>query len=85
MKPETRQAVIRAVRFPAILTAIYLVLRLAFAALSEDDGLISPSGLPNLGVATLGFAVLVLRLVVILVLPPLIAYRAVLLAAERSR
>jgi len=78
--PGTRlrlQVAARMVRGPAIVVAAYLVLRLAFAALTEDDGLLTPSGLPNLGVAALGLVVLLLRLVVVLALPAVIAWRAV--------
>jgi hypothetical protein len=78
--PETRfrlQIAARLVRGPAMVGAVYFALRFAFAALTEDDGLLTPSGLPNLGVAALGLVVLLLRLVVVLVLPSVIAWRAV--------
>jgi hypothetical protein len=61
----------------------YLVLRFAFDAFTEDDGLLTPGGAPNLAVAWLGLVLLVLRVVVVFVLPAVVAYRAVALVLER--
>jgi hypothetical protein len=57
--------------------ATYAVARLAFAALTEDGGLLTPEGKPSLGVAALGVAVLVLRLAVVFGIPGLLVYRGV--------
>jgi hypothetical protein len=67
----------RAARGPAIVLLSYLLARLAFAALTEDGGLVTPEGKPSLGVAGLGVVVLVLRIAVLFGIPALIAYRAV--------
>ncbi len=87
MTPDARlclQLAARAVRGPAIVAAGYLVLRLVFAAVTEDDGLLTPSGTPSLGVVALGLIVLILRLVVVLVLPAVLAWRAVRLALGKE-
>jgi hypothetical protein len=73
----------RIARGPAILLFSYLLARLAFAALTEDGGLITPEGKPSLGVAGLGVVVLVLRLAVLFGIPALIAYRGVMGILER--
>lgn len=76
---------LRVVRGPAILVVSYLLTRLAFAALTEDGGLVTPEGKPSLGVAALGVAVLALRLSVLFGIPGLIAYRATMRVLERAR
>lgn len=79
MTPSVRAKLVRfarGMRGPAIVVVVYLALRSAFAALTEDDGLLTPEGAPNLGVALLGVLVLGLRLVVVVLLPAVIAWRA---------
>ena len=65
------------VRGPAIITAAYLVLQSVFGIVTEDNGLLTPSGKPGFGVAALGLVVLLLRLAVLFVMPMVIAWRAV--------
>lgn len=66
----------RGLRGPAIAVILYLLLKAAFAALTEDDGLITPEGAPAAGVAILGVAVIFLRLFVVVIVPALVASRA---------
>lgn len=70
---------------PLVLLGIYLALRVLFASLTQDDGLLTPESLPNLGVAALGGVVLLLRLVVLFVLPVVVVFRVVTSARRRSR
>lgn len=69
---------LRAFVWPAVVAAVYLVLGFAFGALTEDDGLLQPSGIPRWGVAALGLLVLVLRLAVVFVVPAVCVYRVVM-------
>lgn len=68
---------VRALRGPALVLAVYLVLVQLFAWLSAEDGLIKPSGMPDLLVAVLGLGVLLLRLGVLFVLPGVVLYRLI--------
>jgi hypothetical protein len=52
----------------------YLGLRLGFARLGEADGLLTPSGVPHLGLGLLGLGVLGLRLLLLFVAPALLVY-----------
>ncbi|MEO7094122.1 MAG: hypothetical protein ABI175_12785 [Polyangiales bacterium] len=79
--PRLRSS-LRAARVPAILVAAYLVSRLAFGALSANEGLFSPGGSPRLGVVALGLVMLLLRLVVFFGLPAFVAYRIVAAVLE---
>jgi hypothetical protein len=72
-----RARLISALRAPAILLAVYLLLAQLFAWLSAEDGLIKPSGSPDLLVAAVGLAVILLRLVVLFVLPAVVIWRLV--------
>jgi hypothetical protein len=60
---------------PVVALAAYLALRALFAALTEDDGLLTPSGSPRLGVVAAGILVIALRIVVVFLLPAVAAYR----------
>jgi len=66
-----------ALRGPAIVLAVYLVLSQLFAWLSAEDGLIKPSGAPDLVVAAIGLAVILLRLAVLFVLPGVVIWRLI--------
>jgi hypothetical protein len=68
----------RALRMPLVLVALYGLLRLLFARLAADDGLLSPGGTPQLGVVGLGLLAVVLKLVVLFAVPPLLCHRLVL-------
>jgi hypothetical protein len=80
------RAALRLVRAPAIVLALYLVLRAVLDRLTEHGGLLSPTGSVDLAVAGVGALVLVLRLVVLFVLPAVLTYRLVthLLAIKAS-
>jgi hypothetical protein len=68
---------LRILRGPAVVIAIYSLLHILFGILTEDGGLLTPGGSVNLGIASLGCVVLLLRLVVVFVVPVMISYRAV--------
>ncbi|GAB2520278.1 hypothetical protein [Nocardia heshunensis] len=72
----------RLVRVPLILTVAYLVLRETLSALSARHGLGSPDGL---GLGYLAVAVLTegLRLILLIVVPAVVAYRVVAFAVSR--
>lgn len=72
----------RLVRVPLILTVVYLVLRETLSALSARHGLGSPDGL---GLGYLAVAVLTegLRLILLIVVPAVVAYRVVAYAVAR--
>ncbi|MRH87267.1 hypothetical protein GFY24_07290 [Nocardia sp. SYP-A9097] len=69
----------RSLRIPLLLVVSYLVLRLAFAALSERHGLGSPDGL-SLGYLAVAAILLVLRVALLVVVPAMLAYRVVVAA-----
>ena len=79
-----RAALLRQARTPAAVVAGYLILRALFDMLSEQHGLISPSGSVNTGVAVLGAAVIVLRLAVLFIVPALVTYRLVTAALSAA-
>ncbi|MFO0755055.1 MAG: hypothetical protein U0359_01070 [Byssovorax sp.] len=58
-----------ALKIPAIVLLVYLVLRALLGVISSHDGLVTPTGKVSPGMLALGAAVVVLRLVVIFVLP----------------
>lgn len=62
---------------PAVLVGVYLVLRLVFASLSQDEGMFTPERAPDLVVIGLGLGVIGLRLGVIFVLPVVVVARIV--------
>jgi hypothetical protein len=64
--------------------AAYWAARLLFGAMTEDDGLISPTGDVRLVVAVLGVLVLLLRLGVVFVVPAVVTYRLVARLLERG-
>ncbi len=70
-------------KLPTILLVVYAVVYWTFAWLSQGGGLLSPSGV-NPGLAALGLLVLLLRLVVLFVLPPLVTYRLIRRALSSS-
>jgi hypothetical protein len=71
-----RRAAVELLGPPLLVVVAYLVLQVVFVAISEDEGLIAPSGV-RLGVAAVGAAVLCLRLVALFGVPAWIAYRLV--------
>jgi hypothetical protein len=81
--PPRARPLLRAMRVPATLVAVYLVLRFVFGSISANDGLFSPGGSPRLGVMGLGVCVLLLRLVVVFVLPAFVTYRIVVALLDR--
>jgi hypothetical protein len=83
MSPRVR-SVLRWTRIPALLVATYLVCRIAFAALTVDDGLLTPGGAPRLGVAALGLLTLLLRVVVLFGLPAAATHRLVMALLQRT-
>lgn len=72
----------RLVRVPVILAVVYLLLRTALSALSARHGLGSPDGL---GLGYLAAAVLTegLRLILLIVVPAVVAYRMVAYVVAR--
>jgi hypothetical protein len=68
---------VQALRGPAVVAAVYLILRFAFDRVTATYGLLAPSGVPHLGVAALGLVVIALRVGVVCVLPPVVAARLV--------
>ena len=83
MKDKLRRA-LRAMRGVLVTVAAYWVVRLLFGAMTEDDGLISPTGDVRLVVVLLGVLVLLLRLGVVFVVPALISYRLVARLLDRG-
>ncbi|WP_109530212.1 MULTISPECIES: hypothetical protein [Nocardia] len=82
MKPlatERFRAVLRKVRIPAILLVAYVILRGVMAALSDRHGFGSPDGLGPVYLAVAA-ALMVLRIVLLVVVPAVLTYRAVVFA-----
>jgi hypothetical protein len=73
--PPWAAPVARALRLPALLLLIYLLLRALLAATSGHGGLLTPEGQVSAGLLVLGALVLGLRLVVLTVVPALLIYR----------
>ncbi|MGY0499970.1 hypothetical protein ACWZHB_15905 [Nocardia sp. FBN12] len=67
----------RLVRLPAILGAIYLALHWILAAVSARHGFGSPDGV-GIGFSILVVALVALRIVLMVVVPAVLAYRVVL-------
>jgi hypothetical protein len=78
---------VRALRMPAVVVVVYLVLWLVFAHRAEHAGLLHPSGSIDAGLALLGATVLLLRIVVLFVVSAVVTYRVVagLLPAATKR
>jgi len=76
----------RVVRWPVILVAIYLVLALIFAALTERHGLVSPETVVSPVLLLVAVPLLLLRLGLLFALPAIVAYRLVvrLIAPRRD-
>jgi hypothetical protein len=70
------RAAYRLLSGPLLVVVLYLGLRAVFVAISEDEGLIAPSGV-RLGVAAVGAVVLSLRSIALFGVPAWIAYRLV--------
>ena len=68
----------------AIPLAVYLLLEWVFARVTLSDGLLTPGGLPNLGVVAIGAAYLALRIFVHLGLPVVAVLAVVRAVRERS-
>lgn len=78
----------RALRFVRIelgLFVLYVALHLSFAALSADDGMISPSGSVRPMVLLVGVATLAVRVAVLFFAAPILAYRASSALLARAR
>lgn len=71
------RAMMAHLRGPMIVVIGYLALRFCFDRVTEQGGLLSPTGDVSLGVAALGVVVIVLRLAVLFVVPAVIAYRLI--------
>ena len=85
MRPIAAREALRALRTPAIVLVLYLVLRAVFDGLTERGGLLSPSGDVSLGVALLGLVVLALRIAVLFVVPAVVTYGLIVrLASPRG-
>ncbi|WP_278264359.1 hypothetical protein [Nocardia sp. AG03] len=72
----------RVVRLPVLLGTAYLVLTVIVAALSARHGFGSPGGLSPAYVIAVG-ALLVLRVVLLVVVPSVLLYRAVMWLVDR--
>ncbi|MEV5648954.1 hypothetical protein AB0L57_11950 [Nocardia sp. NPDC052254] len=77
-------AALRSIGLPLVLFVLYLVLRPVLAALSARHGFGSPEG-PGLGYLAVGAAVVALRLLLLIVVPAVLAYHAVVWVAPRIR
>lgn len=75
-RPDTAQLLAgwRLMRIPVVLVVLYLVLRAILAALSERHGFGSPGGMGPGYLAVAG-AVVALRVLLLIILPAVIAYR----------
>jgi hypothetical protein len=80
---RARWARLRPFRRPIIFTLAYAAVRLAFSFFASIEGLVTPSGQPNLTAACLGLGALSLRFVVLFALPPLVAYQLVVALLRR--
>ncbi|KAF0844776.1 hypothetical protein [Nocardia caishijiensis] len=82
--PIAVSTVWRLCRIPLILTVVYLALHAVLAASSVRHGYGSPDGLGT-GFVTLAVVVVALRLVLIIVVPAVLAYRVVTLILAKIR
>lgn len=62
---------------PAAVLAIYALVRFAYTSLSDGDGVLTPTGSLDDGLAALAFATLVLRMLALVVVPFVVVYRFV--------
>ena len=83
-QPPTRR-VPRSLAAAVTHVVLYGVCSWAFAASTRHGGLLTPEGAPERGLLALGLVVLLLRLGVLFVLLPVVAYRLVLRLATRRR
>ncbi len=83
MSRDALRRVAKALRSPGIIIVLYLFARFAFARMTEDDGLLTPESAPKPSVVIAGIVVIVLRLVVVAIVPPLLAWRVVRVLAEK--
>lgn len=72
----------RAIRAPAVVIALYGILRLAFAALTRQEGLLSPEATVSPGLMLVGALLLLFRLLVLFALPAWLGYRIVARASR---
>jgi hypothetical protein len=76
--PAPRRARLpRALVVALLLLALYGLLFWIFAVATRHGGLLTPEGAPSPGLLALGLAVLLLRLVVLFVVPPVLVYRLI--------
>ena len=68
---------------PALVLLAYAALRLIHAALAGDRGVLTPSGSVDPTLAALTFAVFLLRLLALFVVPFVVAYRLVMRMLRR--
>lgn len=66
----------RALAGPTLMVALYLACRLAFAAATVDDGLLTPRGTPAMRVVLLGGVTMLLRLAAVFAAPAWLAWKA---------
>ena len=81
MKPDTRSRTWRELRpfaGPAIIVAIYVVVRLIYDAASSSRGMLTPSGSLNSKLAALSLTTLAMRIFVLVVVPIVVVYRVVM-------
>jgi hypothetical protein len=62
---------------PAAVVAVYALVRFAYTALSDGDGVLAPNGDVEGVLAALAFATFVLRLLALVVVPFVVVYRVV--------
>ncbi|MGM7645990.1 hypothetical protein ACSVDM_13900 [Nocardia sp. JW2] len=82
--PNAVSTVWRLFRIPLALAVVYLALHAALAASSARHGYGSPDGL-GAGFVTLAVVVVALRLVLIIAVPAVLAYRVVTLVLPKIR
>ena len=68
---------------PAAVLVLYAIMRVVHAAVAGGRGILTPSGDIDGTLVALGFATFILRLLAIIVVPPVVVYRLVMRAAQR--
>lgn len=68
---------------PVAVLAVYALVRFAYIALSEGDGVLTPTGDVDGLLAALAFATFLLRLLALVVVPFVVVYRIVMRAFRR--
>jgi hypothetical protein len=63
---------------PAVLVALYALLRLVHTAVAGDSGIITPSGSVDRSLVILTYATFVFRLAVLVLVPFFVVYRLVM-------